>query len=343
MDIINPNTEVVPTVFFPAGQDACAFYRMFIPYINMEYSEFIIRYGHLDVREIAGFKVAVVQRLMSELNLLTVQRIKQFGLKLVYDLDDDIWNLPGYNPAKRQYDSFQDNFWKCAREADVLTVSTRGLLTAARTSFKLDKEILIVPNAIDFKLFRRKPLNKDDLIIIGWGGSNTHSEDLKNALDVFPELLKENPNLRIEFAGSVPPHEVSKHPQARHRLWVAIGEYANRYASWGWDIAIAPLEDNRFNRSKSNIKMLEAAALKIPCLVSDVAPYNEFCSLGGEELRWLLCSKASDWKTKIKELVNDPALRDYYGELMCTTAYKYYNAEKIVENWKYVMRRAMAC
>lgn len=340
---IDPNTEIIPTVFFPAGLDACAFYRMFIPHINIQKSEFIIRYGHLDVREIDGYSVAVVQRLMSELNLTTIQRLKKAGKRIVYDLDDDIWNLPGYNPAKKTYDQEKDNFWKCAKEADILTVSTRGLMTASKTSFKLDKEILIVPNAIDFNLFRTKKLSKDDLIIIGWGGSNTHSDDLKEALDVFEDIFKEYPNVRLEFAGHPPDHPIANHPQTRFRMWVAIGEYANRFASWGWDISIAPLENNRFNRSKSNIKMLEAAALGIPCLVSDVQPYNEFCSLGGKELKWLLCTKKSEWKEKIRELIKKQELRELYGKLMYDTAFKYYNAANIAENWKYVFRRAISC
>ena len=39
------------------------------------------------------------------------------------------------------------------------------------------------------------------------------------------------------------------------------------------DVGLIPLEDNRFTRCKSNLKILECAAKKIPAIVSDVATY----------------------------------------------------------------------
>lgn len=351
--------------FMPAAVDACALYRMMIPHLNTPGSTYLFRYGPLDTRQFQHCKVAVVQRQVSEQNRVAMQKIKETGLKIVYDLDDNIWNLPSFNPGKKLFTEHQDGFLKCAEEADILTVSTKGLSTAARTGFKLfNKEILIIPNAIDFRLFAEKKLLKnDDTVLIGWGGSNTHSEDVIEAFSIVEEVLNENEKSHLELVGAT--SEVShweeritgsgikqqrkittaapiaRHPKTHFRKWVPVGEYPNRFAGWGWDIALAPLFDNRFNKSKSNIKMLEAAAIKIPCLVSDVQPYNEFCSLGGDDLKWLLCRRASDWKTKLTVLINEPERREFLGNKMYEIADKYFNANVIKNNWLHCFNKVL--
>jgi glycosyltransferase involved in cell wall biosynthesis len=354
----------IPVAYFPASVDACALYRMFIPYLHMTNSVYLFKYGPLDTREFTGCKVAVVQRQVSENNLVAIKKIRECGLKLVYDLDDDIWNLPAFNPSKKVFDTHAEGFWKCAKEADILTVSTQGLATAARTSFKMNKDILIVPNAVDLNLFAPKDLvRNDDLVVVGWGGSNTHSEDVKDAFTSVCDVLDANSNVRMEIVGAAAtdhryedmfnkkgqkmrrkvtyPSKITQHPQTRFRQWVPVGEYPNRFTSWGWDIALAPLEDNRFNRSKSNIKMMEAASTKIPCLVSDVQPYREFCELGGDDLKWLLCRTSGDWKKKLHELVNDSSRRDFLGNKAYEVVKKFFDIEIIKQNWLYVFNKVL--
>src|ERR1035437_4415074 len=131
----------------PASSDACAFYRMFVPYVSISNSKYLFVMGPLNTMLFSDCKIAVVQRQVSEHNRMAMIHIKEAGLKIVYDLDDNIWNLPAYNPGKKVFDVHQDGFLQCAKLADILTVSTVGLATAARTGFKIfDKEIVVVPN-----------------------------------------------------------------------------------------------------------------------------------------------------------------------------------------------------
>lgn len=359
--------EVIKAAFLPANVDACAFYRMFIPHLNLQGSRYLYREGALDTSHVEGCKVAIVQRQVSYGNLHSMHRMKEIGLKIVYDLDDDIWTLPSWNPGKEVFTENIDGFKLCAAEADILTVSTIGLKKAAQKGFELDKDIEVVPNSIDFNLFHQKNLvRNDDKVVIGWGGSNTHSEDVKDAFEVVIEVLDKNPQAVMEIVGAPAVNIVdkwenvvvngmpkrrktrttsssalSRHPQSRFRPWVPIGEYANRFASWGWDIALAPLADHRFNRSKSSIKMLEAATIRIPCLVSDIQPYNEFASLGGDDLKWLLCSTNFQWRNKLNELINNPERREYLGQKMYDVAYTYFNAKTVADNWNYTFRKVL--
>lgn len=335
MSLKTGTVNEVPAVFLPANIDACALYRMFLPHLRLENTQFLFRPGGLNIGEFAEAKVGVVQRQVSPQNLMAIRRIKAAGLKVVYDLDDNLWNLPHYNPGKKIFQEKADGFAMCARECDHITVSTRGLRTAAITAFPFAKNnITVIPNAIDFNYFKQKEIVKDERVIIGWAGSNTHAGDLRDATSALKRVLNEYSHVYVCFIGSVPPdNELRTHPKVTCKPWVPVGEFANRLSSWGWDITIAPLEDNRFNRSKSNIKMLEAAALQIPCLASDVQPYNEFCSLGGDNLMWLLCSKQEQWYSKLKDLIESAQLRHSFGKQMYDIAKSWYNMDDIRLHW----------
>jgi hypothetical protein len=86
--------------------------------------------------------------------------------------------------------------------------------------------------------------------------------------------------------------------------------------------------------------MLEAAAIKIPCLVSNIQPYFEFCCLGGD-LKWLLCNSIDDWKSKLITLINEPERREYLGQKMYDTAKKYFDIQVIRHNWEHAFQMAL--
>ena len=50
--------------------------------------------------------------------------------------------------------------------------------------------------------------------------------------------------------------------------------YPEKLASLGLDLALAPLEDNLFNRCKSNLKFLEYGACGYPVIASDIECYR---------------------------------------------------------------------
>jgi hypothetical protein len=56
---------------------------------------------------------------------------------------------------------------------------------------------------------------------------------------------------------------------------VAIEDYPARLAALDLDLAIAPLEDNQFNRCKSNLRLLELGACGYPVVCSDVEAFRD--------------------------------------------------------------------
>jgi hypothetical protein len=70
-------------------------------------------------------------------------------------------------------------------------------------------------------------------------------------------------------------------------------------------VGIAPLNDTRFNEAKSWLKMLEYAALGVPCIGSPRAEYRRIHALGVG----LLAASPKDWYRLAKNVLRDASLR----------------------------------
>lgn len=335
-------TDWPQVVWMPAGLDGCALWRMFMPHLNYPRSQFLFRLGTINFSEFAG-QVVVVQRQVGPRNLTALKALRAAGYKIIYDLDDNVWQLPQGNPMKRIFQSVQEHFDPCVAEAHVITVSTRGLQSMVEQKLGyLGKPVILCQNAVDTRLYRDYTVGRDDgQTVIGWAGTNTHWHDVKEAWGVLPEVLDEFKYVRMEFVGQPPPEKIQKHERVRMRAWSPVGEFPGRLASWGWDIALAPLEQHRFNVSKSPIKLIEAAISKTPTLCSDVGPYHDFCALGGDDLRWLLCSFESQWGKKLRRLVAEPEWRRHLGELAYNVTERFFHIRSVVHNWKRAAQMAM--
>ena len=77
---------------------------------------------------------------------------------------------------------------------------------------------------------------------------------------------------------------------------------------------VAPLTENNFNNSKSDIKFVEAATLGIPCLCQDMETYStapddlKFKTADDleEKMDWIL-----NYKNRKRYFANIPKLREY--------------------------------
>lgn len=329
----------VKVAYAPANQDACALWRMFMPHLHTPDSKYIFRTAGLPVKEYEGYNVTIVQRLHTQENLRAIQILKKMGLKVIYDLDDNLWEVPKENPGRKALQLFREGFQTCASLCDLITVSTAPLKLAVHKHLDLPKglRVEVVNNAIDFDLYAPVMYCEKDHVRVGWAGTNTHGGDLRQVYHLLPDVLRRNEHIRMEFVGMPAPELIQRHERVRQRNFVPIGEYPSRLPSWRWDIMLAPLEDNVFNKSKSNIKILEAAAIGVPILVSDVAPYKSFCALH-KDLDYLVCRGPRDWSKKIEDLSRAPEERDRLAKIMKDVAQEHYAIHSGVHRWNALFR-----
>ena len=135
-------------------------------------------------------------------------------------------------------------------------------------------------------------------------------------------------------------HQLHQHPRLTQREWVHIADFPFYLKEWNWDIFLAPLEEHKFNQSKSSIKMQEAGALGKPCLASMEAPYISFVEKGNTDIKWQLCSIPLQWENKLSRLIEDEQFRLSLGQRMLKHTLDNFNIEDSVSEWQHA---AAAC
>ena len=304
--------------FLAGGVDACALWRAWTPYINMPNSGF---YYQFKAEDVLTHDYVMVQRLGLQNNLTAMKGLRSVDMKIIYDLDDFLWDVPDWNPHVELLRQVAHGYSVCLKHSDVATVSTYPLKKAILKHHKHDLinvltgkeiEIVVCPNKIDTRIVA--PYQERDELIVGWAGSNTHEKDFDIIMPALQRLIVEFPQVVFEFAGWMP-EVLKQHSNTRFRYWTPVSEFFTRYPRWGWSIMLAPLYSHPFNNCKSANKMSEAAAIGVPCLASNETPYIDWCRTGDADLNWLLCHGTETWYTKLKTLIVDEQRRKTLGQL----------------------------
>jgi glycosyltransferase involved in cell wall biosynthesis len=234
----------------------------------------------------------------------------------VFETDDDNLNISPYN----RYGPYQ--FWgkpevrwhylANMRVAHRIVTSTPYLaeLLMNQTGHP---DIVIAPNAVpDWMLDLPSTARTDGIITVGWAGGVSHNGDWDWARKPIRRALALLKN-QVEFHSvgadytkgmRLPPHML------RHTPWFAD---TDEYWRHGIDfhVGLAPLRPDTFNKSKSNIKLIEYAARGVPVIASDYGPYADFVQDG---VTGILVKTPAEWKEAIHFLVTDHQLREQMGK-----------------------------
>lgn len=244
---------------------------------------------------------------------------------ILAEIDDDITDTPSYNPAFGAYKpggEFCSRALDQFRQADAMIVSTPHLAEVYR---EYNKHIYVVPNSIDFGLWGKVRRSRRRGLTIGWAGGASHDEDLRIAEPAIHAILKDFPETRFILVHGAPAF-LRGVPRVEHvRKWAPILRYPQHLASQGFDIGIAPLVDNKFNRGKSNLRWLEYSALGVPCVASRVGNFAETIKDGVDGL---LAGSPLEFEDCLRRLVSDRRLRSAIGRRAQDRAGKDFNMDK---------------
>lgn len=224
--------------------------------------------------------------------------------KLIYELDDDPFEIERINPSYVVYSDLvvRDNIAHGIEVADLVTVTTELLAERMR---KHNPNVVAIENRIDeFVLMMQRP--RRDKVVVGWAGGGSHGRDVELCAYGLRRALDLNPQAEGHFIGA-DFRWLVKHP-LRHTEWCQ--KTTDYYKLIDFDIGIIPLVDTPFGVVKSHSKALEYAALGIPVIASDVAPYRNFVIDG---VTGYLVRKEHEWMGRLRELINDEAMREEMG------------------------------
>lgn len=291
------------------GPSGCGYYRIVLPFDQLRANGWDARYAAGRIPpEHEQAKVIVGERLMFP-EVLGEWRRMSLRHRLVYEIDDDVWNIDPVNvqayKAFSQH-SIQDAVATCARMSDMITVTTWPLaeVMAKRSG---NDNVKIIPNYIPARLLdieRKRPAQ----LTIGWQGGSSHGKDLTMIAHPVRDVLDRDRSLRLHIVGCDFRPTFGILNFARYTGWT--NDTADFYAKIDFDIGLAPIEPSSFNLCKSSLKCLEYAALGIPVVATDFAPYQQFVIDG---VTGILVRTEKQWRNAIRELVSDAELRESMG------------------------------
>lgn len=296
----------------------CAHIRL-VPFLDAMQAE-----GRISVRYVTAAEVdlhdadvLVTHRVpvatLAEANALC-GHARRLGIPLVYDLDDNLYDLdPRAEGGK--YQSLLDIVHAFVERADEIWASTPVLGQRLREIGARD--VQVQRNQLDPALWRptmgtlREPVVGAPIRIV-YMGTRTHGEDfaliepalrtLKKrhgaAIDIMLVGVRANDDDESYLHSLVPPD--------------AVGASYPAFVTWlaqqpPFDIGLSPLKANAFNRCKSEIKVLDYAALGAVPVVSDIAPYRDAVRDGVDG--FLVPDDPDCWLEVLDRLVGDPLLR----------------------------------
>jgi len=178
--------------------------------------------------------------------------------------------------------SIKDNYFRYRAQIDLLGVVDGLTVTNEFLKEKYlenmpegsDGKSFVLPNSIDFDLFKPFPKKDTGKIRIGWTASTSHFNEIWMVHDIMDRILKKYPEVVFVELGDVPDLMKEFKGRMEYHPFVDLAVYPLKFASLNLDIGISPLVNDEFNSYKSQLKWSEYASFKIPAVVTDSIPYE---------------------------------------------------------------------
>jgi tetratricopeptide (TPR) repeat protein len=239
----------------------------------------ILAPGLFDSRLLINADVLVV-RDVADPDLLPIVALRRRQRKLsVYEITQHLFAGP---PAAGGGPHFPDLVQRSlrpllARQADCLQVSTQVLDAHCAA---LNPRRAVFPNQL-WDAPPPRPARRPDRIVIGWGGSRAHREDLRTVIPAIAGVLERHPD--VDFAVMTEPAvrpilDLLPAGRVSFTPWGSLASYYRFLESI--DIGIAPLAPTAYNRCVGDTRFMEYAAHGVLAVCADLEPYREVVRAG---------------------------------------------------------------
>jgi glycosyltransferase involved in cell wall biosynthesis len=299
----------------------CAYYRILLPFAELQKHGWDTRCSPSEETPPAESEQADVFVMESgdRPEAAAILRERAKFQRLVYETDDDYFSLP---PAiKEAYAKYihpeaRQAIINNMRACHTVTVTTEPLAASIRKHTG-HPDVRVVPNRLPDEVLCLAPFHRPRRTVIGWTGSGSRDADFAVVASAVRSVLERVKRTEMHFMGTDYRYMLPRHLPTRHTHPIAISlDTLGWFRGYDFDIALAPLADIPFNRSRSALKSLEAMALGIPVLASDTEPYRGIVIDG---VNGYLC-RPRDWAKRLRELACDRQTQEEMGRAARETA-----------------------
>lgn len=317
--------ERPPFIFaYYADNQGCGYHRIMLPLAGL------IESGACEGRSesmpwpdeaiiAASPDVIIWQRYIEDTQVETIKRYRKLlpDALFIYELDDYLDEIPELSfHASFMPPDISARVAKGMAECERVTTTTEPMAEWLRSLGA--KDVRVVPNLIAQSFFKEREPRIHGKVRVGWAGGMSHDGDLENlrhAMEtigddvtwVFMGAQPDNPPCRVEF------HE-----------GVGVVSYLDVMSKLDIDLMLAPLEDNQFNRCKSNLRLLETGAIGAAVIAQDIPPYRY-----DDPPVFAYVTKPEEWTKAIQQFVAlSPVARKRQADLLKAWVARKYTLEK---------------
>lgn len=264
---------------------------------------------------------------------------KRLGLRIIYDIDDLIFNEEIYASALNRYnisDELRKHLLSDAKiyrhamlKADENWFSTKTLCEVSDEEY--GTKSICIPNSIPEELsevaeeFSRRK-KEGSTIKIFYGAASPHDKDVELVQEVLEEILTRNENVELVLIGDI---RFNYRSLELKRRITKVGRLSLRdyyYLISQCDIAVIPIESSLFNSAKSNIKYIEASVFAIPSVCSDLI---EFSSVVRNGENGFIAKSRDEWISCLQALIDSREKREAVGKAARETVLERYSLERL--------------
>lgn len=346
LDIPEQNTIYSPlkiATIMVGGSDACPMIRLKNPLSHLE-SALVVQDAlvhdqqtntfYLDSDIINKSDILLIQR--HSIMFLTdnfIDQLQNSGKKIILEIDDLLTDIPETSVDKTSFADAVEPLIRALQKVDLITVSTPAL---KEEYSRYNDNIVVLPNYLEMALWEQPFISRNHpKLVIGYMGTPSHEADLKLIEEALVSILNEFPDkVSFKFFGCITEtlknYSNVEYIEAPESIAYHYEAFAAFMKTLDFDIGIAPLCDNTFNRCKSHIKFLEYSICSIPGIYSDLPAYSSIVEKGKNGL---LCSSSEEWTNSLRQLILDDALRASIAQQAYDTVVRDYDLSTHANEW----------
>ncbi|MEO5661035.1 MAG: glycosyltransferase [Polaromonas sp.] len=338
IDIRTPGKISVMVLLENAGDQPspCAYIRLILPLLREPGRQLKLRWVTAVDIELYRADVLITQRTAVTV-AASIDRIvahcRKNHIRLVYDLDDFLLQLPADHPEQAVYAPKSAAVSRWLTESDEVWVSTDALRERVAA---LNPRVRTVKNFLDEQLWiKSEPVGNPDVagrrLRLLYMGTQTHQADfelIKNALQ----------QIKKEFSNELDIFLIGVTSNSSNEKWYetivppsTVGSSYPAFVNWitqcaPFDIGVTPLVDNEFNRCKSAIKFLDYSALGMVTLASDLGVY---APIRDGENGFLVANTKEAWYRALKTVLTDLPLLERVRQVAQREVYEFHGFESV--------------
>jgi glycosyltransferase involved in cell wall biosynthesis len=214
------------------------------------------------------------------------------GVPVIIDLDDDFYSIPAHSPAYFKDATIRKTYHEALQP--ILENCKQLVYASKELANRYKREGVIIPNCFDEEnKYWFEPKLKSDYTRLLVSGTPTHREDFKIIQPVLNTILKDHDDIQLvvnvdyelykQFA-EIPEQQKLFLPGVPYEVYPLIFKFA--------DILLVPLQDDYFNKAKSDIKLIEAGATHTPWIASPLPQYKDW---DADEVSGCLADNEQAW------------------------------------------------